>query len=235
MAEKSGHYYERVSELLRHKGRAIQKFDYERIILEAFPEVYRAKCISHSFALDARKYIIDFPIAPGYVIVAVIPDLNKIKAGNMFEPGLATAVLEKITDLVKKRTSPFVRLRIMNPRYEKINICLKVKFVKGKDEKYFKEKMEQDIRTFLAPWAVGEYSKLKFGQCINHSDLVGFLESKDYLDYILDLQWGQESDWDNGLTKDEKQQPDICPKTPRSILIGGRIDICVLAKDCEDI
>ena len=107
--------------------------------------------------------------------------------------------------------------------------------MKGKDEKYFKEKMEQDIRTFLAPWAVGEYSKLKFGQCINHSDLVGFLESRDYLDYILDLQWGQGSDWDNGLTKEEKQQPDICPKTPRSILIGGRIDICVLPKDCEDL
>ena len=228
------HYYTRVSELLRHKGRAIQKFDYERIILEEFIQVYRTKCINHNFALDARKYITDFPIAPGYITIAVIPDLTMVKAGNSFEPGLPSSVLEKIMEYVKKRSTPFARIRVMNPRYEMVNICLKVKLLKGKDETYFKEKLGQDIREFLAPWAVGKYSKLKFGQCINHSDLIAFLESRDYLDYILDLQWGHEADWNKGLSKVERSSPDICPKGPRSILVGGIIDICAVSEDCNN-
>src|SRR6185369_6298311 len=35
--EAEKHYYLRVSEQLRHKGRAIQKWDYERLVLENFP------------------------------------------------------------------------------------------------------------------------------------------------------------------------------------------------------
>ncbi len=161
--EGSGNYYTRISELLRHKGRAIQKFDYERIALEAFPQLYKAKCINHSFALNAHQYFNDFPMAPGYVILAVIPDLNKLKAGGSFEPKVPVSLLDKIETYLRLRTSPFVRLRAMNPRYEKMNICLKVKLVLGYDESYYKEKIIQDLRVFLAPWAIGEYSKLTFG------------------------------------------------------------------------
>ena len=64
LPEAQGHYYVRVSELLRHKGRAIQKFDYERLALEAFPQLFKVKCINHSFALDAHQYFNDMPFAP---------------------------------------------------------------------------------------------------------------------------------------------------------------------------
>ena len=86
VAEIEGHYYLRVSELLRHKGRAIQKWDYERIVLEEFQQVFKAKCITHSFKTDAHKFFNDVPFAPGYVLLAVIPDLTRLKAGNSFKP-----------------------------------------------------------------------------------------------------------------------------------------------------
>ena len=37
------HYYTRVSERLRHKNRAIQLWDYEHLILQNFPHLYRVK------------------------------------------------------------------------------------------------------------------------------------------------------------------------------------------------
>ncbi|MEP7251938.1 MAG: hypothetical protein ABI683_06140, partial [Ginsengibacter sp.] len=158
-------FYVRVSESLRHKGKAIQKFDYERLALEAFPQVFKAKCINHSFALDAHLYKNDFPYAPGYIILAVIPDLYKLKAGNSLEPKVPVSLIERIEMYFRKRTSPFVRFRAMNPRYEKINFCLRVKLLPGKDESYYREKLKQDIQELLAPWAVGKYDKLTFGQC----------------------------------------------------------------------
>jgi hypothetical protein len=226
--ETEGHFYVRVSEHLRHKGRAIQKFDYERLALEAFPQLFKVKCINHSFALDAHKYFNDFPVAPGYVLLAVIADLNRLKASESFEPRVPASLLEDIRDYLRTRTSPFVRLRVMNPRYEQVHFCLKVKLLQGRDENYHKEKLAQDLREFLAPWAVGIYDKLSFGQCIYRSDIIRFLETRDYLDYILDMR--MEHEYEPGPPVDKQR---VCPATPRSILIAGDIDICIQQQDCE--
>lgn len=226
--EIEGQYYVRVSEHLRHKGRAIQKFDYERLVLEAFPQLLKAKCINHSYALNARQYKNDFPVAPGYVLLAVLPDLNKLKAPQSLEPRVPVSLLEKIEEYLSKRTSPFVRLRAMNARYEKVNFCLTVKLFPGKDENYYKEKLQQDIREFLAPWAIGQYDLLTFGQSINRSDIIRFLETRDYLDYLLELKMQHEADGSPLSTIVE-----IAPKTPRSILIAGHVEVCTRQGDCE--
>lgn len=228
LPEASGHFYVRTSELLRHKGRSIQKFDYERLALEAFPKLFKVKCINHSFGLNAHKYFNDFPVAPGYVLLAVIPDLNQLKASATFEPRAPVSLLEKVRDYLRRRTSPFVRLKIMNPRYEKVHFCLKVKLYLGRDENFYKEKLRQDLREFLAPWAVGQYEKLTFGQCIYRSDIVRFLETRDYLDYILELKMIH--DRETGPPVDQQK---VCPVTPRSIVIAGDIDICIQQQDCE--
>ncbi|MEO6813027.1 MAG: carboxypeptidase-like regulatory domain-containing protein [Ginsengibacter sp.] len=41
-------FYTRVSERLRHKGRAINAWDYEHLVLDRFPSVYKVKCITHT-------------------------------------------------------------------------------------------------------------------------------------------------------------------------------------------
>jgi len=116
----------------------------------------------------------------------------------------------------------------MNPRYEEINFCLRVTLQKGKDENYYKEKLKEDIKEFLAPWAVGQYDKLTFGQCVYRSDIIRFLEQTDYVDFITDFRFSKQTNMpDSSLTK-------ICPDTPRSILIAGDIEVCINKPDCDD-
>ena len=230
--EEEGHYYIRVSELLRHKNRAIQKFDYERLVLEVFPKIFKAKCINHTYALDAGSYINDFSIAPGYVLVAVIPDLNQLKAAQSFEPKVPVSLLEQIEAYLKRIISPFVRLKIMNPRYEKVNFCIRVILLRGKDEVYYKEQLALDIKTFLAPWAIGEYEKLAFGQPINRSDMIRFLESRDYIDYIIDFRMIHENN-NAGINGLSGNVPEILPISPRSILVAGTVDVCIDQPGCE--
>jgi hypothetical protein len=190
--------------------------------------LFKAKCINHSFALDAHLYKNDFPYAPGYVILAVIPDLNKLKAGNSFEPKVPVSIIEKIETYIRKRTSPFVRFRAMNPRYEKINFCLKVNLLPGKDENYYKEQLKEDLKELLAPWAVGKYDKLTFGECVYRSDIIRFLEDTDYVDFITDFAMSKATNSpDSSLAK-------ICPDTPRSILIAGDIEVCINKPGCDD-
>src|SRR5690606_15850804 len=41
-------YYTRVSERLRHKNRAINAWDYEHLILDRFPSIYKVKAIPYT-------------------------------------------------------------------------------------------------------------------------------------------------------------------------------------------
>ncbi len=41
-------FYTRVSERLRHKQRAITAWDYEHLVLDRFPSIYKVKCITHT-------------------------------------------------------------------------------------------------------------------------------------------------------------------------------------------
>ena len=230
--EMEQQYYVRVSEQLRHKGRAIQIFDYERLALQEFPQLFKVKCINHSFALDANLYKNDFPYAPGYVILAVIPDLNKLQAGNSFEPKVPVSIIEKIDKFMRARTSPFVRFHTMNPRYEKINFCLRVNLLPGKDENFYKEQLKEDLKELLAPWAVGKYDKLTFGQCVYRSDIIRFMENTDYVDFITDFKMSKTTNPES-INADPPMSK-ICPDTPRSILIAGDIDICINKNGCDD-
>ena len=65
--ESSKAFYTRVSERLRHKDRAITLWDYERLILEAFPEVHKVKCLNHTCYDKGNIYD-----APGHVTVVTI-------------------------------------------------------------------------------------------------------------------------------------------------------------------
>ncbi|MCW3090724.1 MAG: hypothetical protein JWP81_1793 [Ferruginibacter sp.] len=46
--EVSKEFYTRVSERLRHKNRAINSWDYEHLVLDRFPTIYKVKCIGHT-------------------------------------------------------------------------------------------------------------------------------------------------------------------------------------------
>ncbi len=221
-----------MSELLRHKNRGIQKFDYERLVLQNYPSVYKAKCINHTYGLNAYTYVNDFTIAPGYVLVAVIPDMNKLKAVGSYEPKLPVSMIDEIEITMRKIISPFVRLKVMNPRYEKVNLCIRVKLYPDKDEVYYKEQLAIDIRNFLAPWAIGEYEKLSFGQPLYRSDIIKFLENCDYIDYIIELHMVHEET--NIPTLSVAGNIELVqPITARSILIAGSVDVCIDDPGCE--
>lgn len=223
LPESSGHFYVRVSEHLKHKGRGIMITDYEKIILEAFPEIYKVKCISHTMGLSAVEYRRDLEIAPGYLIMAVIPDLTKLKPGNRKTPKVPISLLEKIGDHIRKKTSPFARIKVMNPRYEPVDVNIEVRLYRGKSSDYYANKLQDEIGQFLAPWFLGGSEKLAFGQEVYFSDLVGFVEQRDYVDFIMNIELKGKCNQNGSVIK---------PLTARSILTGGEICVQINEEEC---
>ncbi|MDE2427982.1 MAG: baseplate J/gp47 family protein, partial [Burkholderiales bacterium] len=73
IAENQSLYRTRVAERLQHKARASQATDYERILLDAFPEVWQAKCIGSN---QSARFPLHLQVAPGHLVIVVIPQQN---------------------------------------------------------------------------------------------------------------------------------------------------------------
>jgi hypothetical protein len=234
VAEAQGAIPVRMSEQLRHKGRSVDAFDIEHLVLDAFPELFKCKCISHSMGLSANTYRRDLEVAPGFLIVAVVPDLTKLKAGDMLEPKAPVSTLTKVKKFLKERVSPFARFRVMNPRYEKILVKVTVRLRPGRDENFYRSQLETDLVHFLAPWHLGDSDKLSFGQHVVYSDVVGFIKSLKYIDHVTDLRL---FDFQSSVGYEDNNViglKEIVPLTARSILTGGKITVDIDRKECGE-
>lgn len=172
-------FYVRVSERLRHKRRSITLWDYERMVLEAFPEVYKVKCINH--------YHDDEEIVPGKVTVALIPDLRQKNAIDPLAPRASSALLSRVYDFLSQYISPFLELQVLNPLYEKIQLDFAVRFREGYDGGFYANQLNEELVRFLSPWAFEEGRDIVFGGQVYKSILLDFIEERPYVDFVTNF------------------------------------------------
>jgi len=180
MKEQSDAFYTRISERLRHKNRAVSIFDYERLVLEEFPQVYKVKCLNHTN--EECEY------APGYVKVIAVPDLRNRNAVDPFRPRLSANTLEEIQDFLQTLASDFTQIVVDNPTYEQVQVSFNVQFVKGKDKGYYTQLLEEDIQKYLTPWLYDEGADISFGGTLHRSLIINFIEEREYVDFLTDFQ-----------------------------------------------
>ena len=214
--ETSSAFYRRVSERLRHKGRAINLWDYEMLVLQAFPEIYKAKCLPHTALL--RDEPLDLEFVVGRVALIVVPDVTKLPLAVRDEPKANQNLLHDILAFLNERVTPFVTLDVLNPRYEPVKAQFNVQFYKGKDEVFYKEQLKKDIKSFLSPWTSDEPKEIQFGGEIQASSLLNFIEQQAYVDYVSDFN----------MLEDGVKTRKIRAKTARSVLKYSDMDITVI-------
>ncbi|MDN3689964.1 baseplate J/gp47 family protein [Cyclobacterium jeungdonense] len=202
--ETDAAFHTRVSERLRHKNRAVSLWDFEHLVLEEFPEVYKVKCLNHTCPTSF--------LSPGKVLVIVVPDTVNKNLFDVFKPALSSAKLEQIESFLSEKISPQVELKVINPLYEEIKIKVQVQFKEGLDAAFYRNQMEQDLILFLSPWTSGDKQAIDFSSFINKSGLIYFIEKLDYVDFIQQPI----------LFKNEIEVKDnVFPKSPKHILVSA--------------
>jgi hypothetical protein len=188
-AELPTAFYTRISERLRHKDRAIALWDYERLILEAFPQIYKAKCLNHTHYEPSESGIgIYKELAPGHVTVVTVPNQQSSSLRDPLRPYTSLGLLQEIDAFLRKRLSCFVKLHVRNPQFEEVWVDSKVRFYEGLDANFYKNKLQDDITRFLSPWAFPGGGSPSFGGKIYKSVLVNFVEELPYVDYVTDFK-----------------------------------------------
>jgi hypothetical protein len=198
LKEQPLHFYTRMSEHLRHKGRAITIFDYEQLVLERFPEIYKVRCINHGQIIQRRSlqqgqisegnHLQE--MAPGHVTLAVIPTLAHRPTVNDLEPKVNINLLTEIKKYLESISPQWAAISVVNPHYESIYVDFRVRFRDPfeADFLFYQRQLEQEIIGFLSPWTVAENVEIHFGGEIYRSSILNFVEERPYVDYLLDFE-----------------------------------------------
>lgn len=218
--EDNGEFVTRVSERLRHKGRAVTVWDYERLVLERFPEIYRVKCLNQC-AQETGP-------AEAKVRLVVIPDLANRTPFFPLQPKVSQKLRRRIADYLQDRISPFVKFEAVNARYEEVRYRVTLAFREKENAGLYIRRLNQDIINYLSPWAYDSKAELTFGGSIHRSSLIRFITNLPYVDFVGSLELvdhsliGQDAD---GLTTRELITPlaqdFVETRFPDSILVSS--------------
>jgi phage tail protein X len=163
----------RVAERLRHRARALTPWDCERLVLQAFPEVFKLKCIPRS---DTG------PDEP--VLVVVVPALT---AGYDIDgteaPRLDASTLQRIAQFLGDRMPPHQPLLVRNASYERIQVRCTLRLARGEPAGERLRELNQSLRDYLSPWRPGGITT-QFDWQLRTDDVEAFLRAQPGVDAI---------------------------------------------------
>ncbi|XXT24938.1 baseplate J/gp47 family protein [Sorangium sp. So ce429] len=175
-AEGADTWATRVSERLRHKQRALTVWDYERLVLDRFPEIYRAKCVPATLG------------EPGKVQVVVIPDVRNKLPADPFEPKAPANLLADVREHLSARAPASASIAVVNAHYVAVRVRLGVRFRADGNDAYYTQRLNDDLNRFLAPWAYAEGADLAIGGRIYANSIVDFVERRPYVDFVAGIK-----------------------------------------------
>jgi hypothetical protein len=170
--EKS--FQARTGERLKHRKRAVTAWDYERLILDRYNQIEKAVCLPNmtSNNLDA----------PGNVLIVVSPFPSSVL--NSKEPKASSELLFDIKSFIQKHASPFTKIEVRNPSYERIRIICSVKFTGTHNHGYYIQQLNEDINKYLAGNIGNATVGNQMDKVIYCSDIITYLRTLSYVDYI---------------------------------------------------
>jgi hypothetical protein len=186
-AETDEKFYRRVSERLRHKSRAVSVWDYEHLILQEFPEIYKVKCLNHTKVRTVAGTNRFTYLSPGDVTIVVIPDIVNKNVFDIYQPRVSRTLLNDIQRFVNRLNTLHVNAAVINADYEEVAIQLKVKFRKGFDESYYRKVLNSDITKLLSPWAFENSAPIDFSTSLHRSSVINYVEELEYVDFVEDV------------------------------------------------
>jgi hypothetical protein len=229
-AETEQQMIERTSERLRHKYRASTPWDYERIILAQFPDVFKVKCfpaLSSSVGDRVRP-------VPGSVLIVVMPRPDEY---NIFAPMMDAVRLMRIQDFLRDKISPFAQVEVRNPAYERVQVVCRVRLTdaaRGQRGRYL-SLLNQDIVAWFSPW------KNSFGWSFSENQVKAHIRDLPYVDDVTTfsmLHITQNEQDETYRLSDTARAPftdKIAPRYPWSLAIASPVhDIQLADKPAGD-
>ncbi len=199
----------RAAERLRHRGRCVTPWDYERLVLGAFPEVHHARCLPHAKPGSWS--------APGHLRLLLIPELRHRNAPNPLEPRVDAETLSRIAEYVKARAAAGVTVHVGHPLYQRVQVDFEVRFRHGFEPNFHRALLDRELVQFLSPWAFDVGQSPTFGGVLYRSVLLDFVEARPYVDFVTHFRMFSQT----GGAHDFDDVREIRPLAPDALLVSA--------------
>src|SRR6185436_1015793 len=104
------------------------------------------------------------------------------------QPRAGAVLMGAIKDYVHSGiTTPFATVHVVHPVYERLLIDARVAFRAGLDPGFHAARLDRELQRFLSPWAFEEGEDIVFGARIYRSEVLAFIEGRDYVDFVTDF------------------------------------------------
>ncbi|GAA5521929.1 baseplate J/gp47 family protein [Aliifodinibius salicampi] len=212
--ETDNAFYRRVSERLRHKNRAVSIWDYEHVVLEQFPSLYKVKCLNHAY-WDGSE--LD-EMSPGNVTLVLIPKLTEENIEHRLEPRVSQDFKDRVEEYVAKHNSLHADTRAANAVYEPVRFQFDIRFDAGLDFSFYEKQAKEDLKRLMAPWVFDPEINIRFGGSFTEYQIVNYLENLEYVDYIEDFKM-----FHKPVNSDEEiKKSEVKPSNAMAILVPAQ-------------
>ncbi|CUI03273.1 baseplate J/gp47 family protein [Massilia antarctica] len=179
LPESRTQMHTRIAERLRHKGRAVTPADYEALILQQFPDVYKVKCFPNMVTegVSARDWV-----RPGHLLIVALPHLpDGAPLDSM--PHLNGKLVDDIARFIRTVAPPAATIAVKPPVYEQIQVRCGIRLKDGLAGGHYITRLNQDMSSYLSPWRTPG-PQTHFGWRVRMHDIESFIIG---LDYIADV------------------------------------------------
>ena len=211
-AETLKDFYNRISERLFHKNRTVTTGDYERLILEEFPEIFQVSCLTSTL----------FPeeIAPNEIVLMILPDIEADDDTSYRNFNVNT--LERVKEYVLKMCPPSVKITVRNPTYEVIRVSCEIKLRDRRRSGEKLKKLWREINVHIAPWLFHKDQETAYQRYILHTKGIENLIAKQpYVEFVTNfslVQFNRQGDY-TFTYRDTAVGTVIAPSKPWSVFV----------------
>lgn len=163
----------RVAERLRHRARALTPWDCERLVLQAFPEVFKLKCIPRSNGAADEPVLV--------VVVPALPAGYEIDGTEA--PRLDASTLQRIAQYLGDRMPPHQPLLVRNASYERIQVRCTLRLARGEPAGEMLRELNQSLRDYLSPWRPGGITT-RFDWQLRADEVEAYLRAQPGVDAV---------------------------------------------------
>jgi Baseplate J-like protein len=164
-------YQRRAAGTVRHRGRAVQPWDYEELVSVGFPEVAAVRCLPHTCSFSGSS--------PGRVGLVVVPRSLE----PMPLPSISLA--ERIRSYVEPSMPMHARLAILCPLYVPVTVRARLALVRGASAVEARVSVTDELERFLHPTTQGSP---RFGRELFASSVAARLEKHPLVDHVVDFE-----------------------------------------------
>jgi hypothetical protein len=129
-------------------------------------------------------------MAPGNVMLVVVPDLRNRNQADRLQPRVDVDTLARMREFAQRHCGMQTVIHVKNPRYQAVQLDFRVRLRRGFAFNYYVQQLQEALVRRLSPWAHDATDGIEFGGRVYRSVLLDFVEELPYVDFVTEFRMG---------------------------------------------